>query len=334
MASHKWDTVEIETKEGRVQGIAPVIISASRATDIPAFYSEWLINRLNEGYVKWINPFNKKPQYVSFTKTRAFVFWTKDANNLIPHLKEFDDREINYYFLFTVNDYEKEGFEPGLRGLNKRIDTFKELSGKIGKDKVIWRFDPLFLTDKVTTDKLIDKVYKVGNRIVDYTNKLVISFADVYSYRKVQSNLKRSNVSYIEFTPETMEAVAQGLYEINKSWGIEIATCAEEIDLSKYNIQKNKCIDDELLIRLFPHDKELIDFLCCRDNAEDRSKKLKDKGQREHCGCIVSKDIGQYDTCCHRCIYCYASNSPKSACDNYKKYLTSNKNDESIIIFN
>jgi len=238
MASHKWDTVEIETKEGRVQGIAPVIISASRATDIPAFYSEWLINRLNEGYVKWINPFNKKPQYVSFTKTRAFVFWTKDANNLIPHLKEFDDREINYYFLFTVNDYEKEGFEPGLRGLDKRIDTFNELSGKIGKDKVIWRFDPLFLTDKVTTDKLIDKVYKVGNRIVDYTNKLVISFADVYSYRKVQSNLKRSNVSYIEFTPETMEAVAQGLYEINKSWGIEIATCAEEIDLSKYNIQK------------------------------------------------------------------------------------------------
>lgn len=330
MASQKWDTVNIVTDQGMIKGVAPVIISASRSTDIPAFYSEWLIDRLNKGYVKWINPFNKKPQYVSFEKTRVFVFWTKDARNMIQRLKEIEDKGINYYFLFTINDYEEEGFELGLRRLDKRIDTFKELSDKIGKEKVIWRFDPLVMTDKVTTDKLLDKVYKVGKRIAHYTNKLVISFADISAYRKVQINLKRNSINYTEFTPETMEAVAEGLYEINKDWGIEIATCAEEIDLSKYNIRKNKCIDDELMIRLFPQDKELMEFLCSGDNAEHRSKKLKDKGQRKHCGCIISKDIGQYDTCCHRCIYCYANSSPQTAFANYQKYLITDRKGESI----
>ncbi|HHY65482.1 MAG TPA: DUF1848 domain-containing protein [Clostridiaceae bacterium] len=331
MARHKWDTVYIETEEGIKEGVAPVIISASRATDIPAFYSEWLLNRLNKGYIKWINPFNSKPQYVSFSKARVFVFWTKDAQSLIPYLEEFDNRGINYYFLFTVNDYEKEGLEPALRSLDDRIETFRELSDRIGRNKVIWRFDPLILTDEITVDKLLEKVYKVGSRLSDYTEKLVISFADISAYRKVQSNLRKNKVNYIEFNPETMEETAKGLQEINKQWGIEIATCAEDMDLGRYGIRKNRCIDDELMIRLFPHDRVLMDFLNRGDYAEDRAKKLKDKGQREHCGCIVSKDIGQYNTCCHQCVYCYANSSPQTARSNYQKYLAADKDGESAI---
>jgi len=324
MSSNKWDTVDIDTNEGRVKGIAPVIISASRSTDIPAFYSEWLINRLREGYVKWINPFNRKPQYVSFNKTRVIVFWTKDAFPIIPHLKEINEKGIKYYFLFTLNDYENEGFELKVRNLDKRIDAFKMLSEKIGKEKVVWRFDPLILTDKITVEGLLDRIFRVGNQIAGYTNKLVISFADISTYRKVQNNLLRKNISYKEFTPETMGAVAKGLNEINKSWGLEIATCSEEIDLEKYGIKKNKCIDDNLMIKLFPQDKELMDLL-------GRSKKLKDKGQRDCCGCIMSKDIGQYDTCNHQCIYCYANSSPKLAGNNYQKYLRSDRKGESIL---
>lgn len=361
MASNKWDTIDIDTNEGRVKGVAPVIISASRSTDISAFYSEWFINRLREGYVKWINPFNRKPQYISFDKARVIVFWTKDAQPIIPHLKEIDDKEINYYFSFTINDYEKEGFEIRVRKLDKRIDTFKVLSEKIGKDKVIWRFDPLILTDKIAVEGLLDKILKVGNQIADYTNKLVISFADISTYRKVQNNFHQHNINYKEFTPETMKAVAKGLNEINRNWGLDIATCSEDIDLNRYNIKKNKCVDDDLMIKLFSKDKGLMNFLgyenidgdpeykemslfdfidnkdktsiemSIDNNSSDKSKRLKDKGQRECCGCIISKDIGQYDTCSHQCIYCYANSSPQIANNNYYKYLRSNRNGESIL---
>lgn len=358
MASNKWDTIDIKTNEGMVKGVAPVIISASRSTDIPAFYSEWFINRLREGYIKWVNPFNRNPQYISFDKARVIVFWTKDAHPIIPHLKEIDDKGINYYFSFTLNDYEKEGFEMRVRKLDKRIDTFKMLSEKIGKDKVVWRFDPLIMTDKITVESLLDKVLRVGNQIANYTNKLVISFADISTYRKVQNNLNKHSINYKEFTPETMEAIAKGLNEINKNWGLDIATCSEDIDLNRYNIKKNKCIDDDLMIKLFSQDNQLMNFLGYKvedskykaisifdiidnkditsfeksiDNNSDRPKKLKDKGQRECCGCIISKDIGQYDTCSHQCIYCYANSSPQTANNNYHRYLKSNKNGESIL---
>lgn len=361
MASNKWEIIDIDTKEGRVKGVAPVIISASRSTDIPAFYSEWFINRLREGYVKWVNPFNRKPQYISFDKTRLIVFWTKDAQPIIAHLKEINDIGINYYFLFTLNDYEREGLEPKVRRLDKRIDTFKYLSEEIGKDKVVWRFDPLILTDKITVEVLLDKIYKVGNQIADYTNKLVISFVDISAYRRVESNLNKNGINYKEFIQETMEAIAEGLNEINRSWGLEIATCSEDIDLSRYNIKKNKCIDDDLMIKVFSQDKKLMNFLGYNNsdvdsnfkeitifdlieeedkkilerstnNSFDKSRKLKDKGQRESCGCIISKDIGQYDTCSHQCIYCYANSSPQIASNNYYKYLKTDRNGESILL--
>lgn len=358
MSLRKWETVDIDTIDGKKQGIAPIIISASRSTDIPAFYSEWFMNRLREGYVKWINPFNRKPQYISFEKARVIVFWTKDAQPIISQLNEIDKMGINYYFTFTLNNYEKEGFEPGVRVLEKRIDTFKELSDKIGKDKVIWRFDPLILTDKISVNDLLNKIYEIGEQISSYTNKLVISFADISSYRKVQSNLKKNNINYKEFDILTMNEMAKGLCDINKNWGLDIATCSEDIDLTKFNINKNKCIDDDLMIKLFSKDKELMEFLCYMNNyeisdykeislfdyfeAEDNtvlekkdernsiSMKLKDKSQRECCGCIISKDIGQYDTCNHQCIYCYANSSTKIANNNFLKYLRSDRNGESI----
>jgi Domain of unknown function (DUF1848). len=326
MASGKWGKVGIVTGEGRVEGIAPVIVSASRSTDIPAFYSEWLVNRLEEGYVKWINPFNGRHQYVSFAKTRVIVFWTKDAMPLVPYLDLIDKKGINYYFQFTLNDYEKEGFEAGARKLSKRIDTFKMLSERLGKQKVIWRFDPLVLTDKVCVDTLLDRVFNIGNKIAAYTDKLVFSFADISSYRKVINNLQSGNINYKEFTSETMEAIAKGLNEMNRNWNIDLATCSEGIDLSKFNIQNNKCIDDGLMIKLFSQDKELMEFLCNLSPG-----RLKDKGQRECCGCIISKDIGQYNTCSHKCVYCYANSSPGMAESNYKRYLLSDRKMESIV---
>ena len=149
--ANPWQDTNIITDDGQVvRGIAPVIVSASRSTDIPAFFSKWLFNRLDKGYVKWINPFNRStPQFVSFENLRVFVFWTKNPKPIIPFLKTLDERGINYYFQYTINDYDIEGFEPNVPSLSERILIIKELAEVIGKEKIIWRFDPLIRNIKV-----------------------------------------------------------------------------------------------------------------------------------------------------------------------------------------
>jgi len=312
-----WEKAKIKTDEGEKQtGIAPLIISASRSTDIPAFYARWFANRLNAGYCKWINPFNRKAQYVSFEKARFVVFWTKNAGPMIQHLHLLDEKDIGWYFQFTVNDYEAEGFEPNVLKLDERIETFQMLSDIKGKERVIWRFDPLILTDKLQPTDLLGKIERIGNQIHGYTEKLVISFADISNYAKVKRNLKAGGVNWQEFSPETISEIAAGVSSLAKGWGLKVATCGESVDLEKYGITHNRCIDDELMMRISGSNKELAMFLGYDNNLtlfDGRKTQgqhpLKDKGQRKECGCIVSKDIGQYNTCRHLCIYCYANTS-------------------------
>lgn len=333
-----WEKGIIKIEKGDFEAIKPIIISASRSTDIPAFYSEWFINRLRAGYAKWINPFNRQGQYISFEKARVIVFWTKDARPIMKYLDEINKRRINYYFQFTLNDYEDEGLEPNLPKLEKRVDIFKDLSDRIGKEKVIWRFDPLILTDKITVDLLLDKIYSVGKKIYKYTKKLVISFADVETYKKVKENLARYGIKHREFSKDDIKKIAEGIQKINNRWRLEICTCAERVDLSIYNIHHNKCIDDNLMAKIFKEDKSLMKFLgfnIQKDNLlfpnyikQRRKVDLKDKGQRKTCGCIVSKDIGHYNTCKHLCIYCYANISSKIVNKNFKKH---NSKCESIL---
>jgi DNA repair photolyase len=342
MSFRGWQKVTINTPNATVEGIAPVIISASRATDIPAFYADWFMHRLRTGYVKWVNRFNGQSRYVSFEKTRAIVFWTKNAEPLMKYLHEIDRRGINYYFTYTLNDYEQEKLEPKVPPLQQRIDTFKKLSDTIGKGKVVWRFDPLILTSTITADALLDKIYGIGKQIYTHTQKLVISFIDITLYKKVRQNLVTARYRDCkEFTLEDIRRIAKALQEINREWNIEIATCAEATDLSSYGINHNKCIDDELMIRQFSHDKELMDFLGYVPPEEGllpfiqtkgkRTKILKDLGQRKYCGCIPSKDIGQYDTCMHGCIYCYANTSPRVAQTNYQKHISKGEYCEAIL---
>jgi DNA repair photolyase len=341
MSSKSWQQTTINTPNGAVKGIAPVIISASRATDIPAFYADWFMHRLRTGYVKWFNRFNGQSRYVSFEKTRAIVFWTKNAAPMMKYLPEIDGRGINFYFTYTLIDYEKEKLEPNVPPLQQRIDTFKRLSDTIGKGKVVWRFDPLILTSTITVDVLLDKIYGIGKQIHAHTEKLIISFIDINLYKKVRQNLTAAGYRDCkEFTIEDMTGLAKGLQKINKEWNLNIATCAEATDLSEYGITHNKCINDELMIRLFGHDKELMDFLGCAPPQEGllpfesrakRMRVLKDPGQRKDCGCIPSKDIGQYDTCIHGCIYCYANTSPGIAQLNYQKHKSQRQYAEAIL---
>lgn len=333
------DKVTITTESGeRVEATAPVIISASRSTDIPAFYAKWFFNRLEKGYCVWYNPFNQKPLYVSFARTRVIVFWTKNPEPILPYLHLLDERGIHYYFQVTLNDYVDEGFEPNVPSVEKRVETFRLLSDKIGRERVIWRFDPLIFTPQTTPRQLLSKIWRVGNLLRGYTDKLVFSFVDVLAYRKVQNNLvketgrfTKENVGSAEAGEAQRRELVEGLVKLREAWkqqgwNLSLATCAENIDLDSYGIEHNRCIDGELMKRIFASDSELVYYLNTGKLPERSggnlfneplplpkklkdAKAMKDKGQRTICGCMVSKDIGMYNTCRHFCVYCYANTS-------------------------
>ena len=302
--------------------MTPVIVSASRETDLPRFYADWFLARLRKGWCAWKNPFNGEIRNVYFEKTRMVVFWSKDPGPMMERLDEVESLGFKqYYFQFTLNDYVAEGLEPKVPSVVERIDTFRRLADRAGKERVIWRFDPLLLTDKISIDVLLERITKIGRQLKGYMEKLVFSFIDIASYRKVQKNLAGLNCR--EFIAEDQIRFAQGLAKLNGELGLELATCGELTDLSAYGIKHNKCVDDELMMRLFHDDMELMTFIGAEYdmfNGWQIKKSKKDKGQRKACGCIVSKDIGMYNTCPHLCRYCYANSSDDIVMRNYQEW--------------
>lgn len=326
----------------------PIVVSASRSTDIPAFYADWFFNRLKKGYSAWTNPFNGVKSYVGYADTKFIVFWSKNPRPLLKYLDFLKDRGIGCYIQYTLNDYEGEGLERGVPPIAERIETFKLLVDKLGKGAVVWRFDPLILTDKINMDKLLQKIENIGNHLRDYTEKLVFSFADIISYRKVKTNLERSNIAYQDWTQEQMIEFAQRLVELNQNtgWNFTLATCGESANL--HGVEHNHCVDDRLMVRFGYHSSELMQFLGAKiiDSTNSGSlfaelepveipcdaillsdgrfaiieKDNRDKGQRTACGCMKSKDIGEYNTCPHLCEYCYANSSKEVAVNNWNQH--------------
>ncbi len=148
--------------------------------------------------------------------------------------------------------------------MSQRIDTFRMLVERLGKGRVIWRFDPLILTDRIDEDLLLRKIEALGDVLKGYTEKLVFSFADIVSYRRVKSNLELNGIRYTDWAEEMMRGFARELSMLNKKWGCELATCGERIDLSEYGIKKNHCIDDRLIVRFGHRSKELMEYLGAR----------------------------------------------------------------------
>ena len=300
-----------------VDAQTPLIVSASRATDIPAFYSTWFFNRLDKGYVRWRNPYNGKDSYVSFDNTKFIVFWSKNPAQLLQFLPILKQKGIGCYVQYTLNDYYAEGLEPNVPPLHRRIETFKRLVDELGLGSVVWRFDPLILTDRISAEDLVHKISNIAGELYGYVEKLVFSFADISSYRKVGRNLSDAGINYHEWSEDEMVEFSRRLADMKL--GLELATCAEKIDLSEYGINHNRCIDPELIVRLSPELEPLI-----------RNSKT-DKGQRSLCGCITSKDIGAYNTCPHGCAYCYANTTPVSARQNYLMHQQLPDNDSIIV---
>ena len=325
--------ISIQRENGEtIEAQAPVIVSASRSTDIPAFYADWFLHRLKVGYSAWTNPFNGVRSYVAYDHTRLIVFWSKDPKPLLDAggcLDYLAERGINCYIQYTLNDYVAEKLECGVPPVQERIDTFRRLVDKLGFGKVIWRFDPMILTEQIGTEEILEKVGRIGSQLRGYTEKLVFSFADIRAYRKVQANLIKSDIHFREFEEEDMLAIARGLSELNCNWGYTLATCGEKIDIESFGIIHNKCVDDNLMIKYFRDDKKLMDYLGVEIIKGDlfnptatiiTHRNNKDKGQRLFCGCIASKDIGEYNTCPHLCEYCYANASKETAVCNWEQH--------------
>lgn len=338
-----WNKTNIVLEDGTaVEAQEPYIISASRSTDIPAFYMDWFMHRLQIGYSAWKNPFNGTKNYISYKNLKFIVFWSKNPYLLLKQVDTLKKKDIGCYLQYTLNDYVKEDLETGVPSLSDRIDTFKKLSMHLGAEAVIWRFDPLLLTKDIDILQLLSKIEKIGDALAGYTTKMVFSFADISVYKKVKCNLEKNGVDYREWEVEQMEEFAERLSLMNKrkGWGYTLATCGEKISIEKYDIYHNRCIDGDLIVRLAWSDKVLMDYMNVKildvPNADIfgnvilpndaiilpehhyfTSVHKKDKGQRLLCGCMSAKDIGEYNTCPHLCEYCYANANKEIAMRNW-----------------
>lgn len=267
-----------------------MILSASRRTDIPAFYAEWFYQRIQEGVVCVRNPMNThqvsrislSPEVVD-----CIVFWTKNAAPMMNQLDRLE--EYDYYFQFTINSYGRET-EPYVPELSRRLETFIQLSEKIGRERVIWRYDPIIFTERYTPEFHLKNFEETASVLGTYTEKCVFSFVDIYP-SKNRENLRRMN--FRPLPPEELDRFAGELARIGRSSGLVLATCAEAVDLARHGIEHNSCIDKALIERITGMPLDV---------GEDR--------QRKHCRCVKCDDIGAYDTCPHGCTYCYANFRP------------------------
>ena len=289
-----WPKILLTTHRGTYQAIAPLIISASRATDIPAFHMAWLMRRLREGYCVWVNPFNRIRQYVSFCRCKFIVFWSKNPAPLIPHLEELRDRGLDLYVQFTLNDYEAEGLEPGLPSLRRRMDIFARLSELLGRERVLWRFDPLLLGTELPVERLLERIGLLAGTLQYLTDTLTFSFIDITPYAKVRARMQKRFPAIREPGGEEILHLAEGIAHYNATLQrpLTLASCAENADFSASGIRTAACVDAERIEHLCPGTTVALP--------------VKDTGQRTACGCAPSKDIGAYGTCMHACAYCYA----------------------------
>ena len=278
------------------------IVSASRRTDIPSYYSDWFFNRIKEKYVYVRNPMNIS-QVSKINLSAEFVdcivFWSKNPEPMIDKLDLL--KNYKYYFQFTLTSYGAD-IEKNIPSKREKIFyTFKKLSDKIGDKKVIWRYDPIIITDKYSLGYHKKYFEKIAKTLSGYTEKCIISFMDIYS--KVKRNMKEIKFYDINKDNELIMELSKYISEVGKDCNIRIETCAEEIELKDFGIGHAKCIDDKLISEIIGYD----------------IKTKKDKNQRLPCGCIESFDIGAYNTCLSKCVYCYANYSEDKIKEMVKK---------------
>jgi len=284
-----------------------MIISASRRTDIPAFYSSWFMNRISEGFCLVPNPFNSKQvSRVSLAPNdvECIVFWTRDPRPLLQHLSILDAEGYRYYFLITLLNNPRY-IDPFAPPVKTSIDTFRRLSDMIGPRRVVWRYDPILLSTATEPHFHKESFSLLAEKLKGSTTRSIISLATIY--RKLRGRLSRLEQNGIRVRePEDREIadLMTFLAAAAKENGMEIQSCAQERNLRPFGILPGKCVDDLLISEVFGMEVS----------------HRKDPSQRKACGCVESRDIGIYDTCQFGCAYCYATSDAGRAKANYSRH--------------
>ncbi|MBI3037759.1 DUF1848 domain-containing protein [bacterium] len=280
-----------------------MLISVSRRTDIPAFFCEWFINRLREGFCSVKNPFNPKQVTkinLSPENVEAFVFWTRNPDPLIPYLSEISKMGFRFVFLLTITNYPRD-LEIATPPLEKALESLNRLAESIGFTKIAWRYDPIIVSDKTNFDWHLENFERIMSNLAQKVDHAIISFVDFY--RKTARNLKlvESNGWNFARNPENNDGFAhfvRRLKKIGDLASVPIFSCCESGNLAESGIPPGGCLDSQWLNRVLK--------LSISSGV--------DPGQRKFCRCSPSKDIGVCDSCRHGCLYCYATGSFQKAC--------------------
>jgi len=282
------------------------VISASRRTDIPAFYPEWFANRVRDGYVRWMNPFSKATYQVSLRPedVSAIVFWSKNYRPLLPYLDGFDAAGYPMVFHYTITGLPRL-FEPRVPEIDDLVESARILANRYGSEAVLWRYDPV-LVSSVTDQKYHLEHFKLLCRMLEgLVKSCYFSFAIFYGkvLRNTEDLRIETGIECHNLPQDERIAFANALAEVAADHGIEMRSCCGDYLVSGL-IKKAHCVDPDLLQRLFP----------------DRVKSLAQRPTREECGCFESKDIGTYQTCPHGCVCCYANTKAETASRNFARH--------------
>lgn len=274
-----------------------MIINTGARTDTVQYYSKWLLKRFEEGYVMARNPLfpNKITRYeLTPDAVDCVVFCSKNYEPILSQLHKITDR-FPTYFHYTITAYGKD-IEPGVPSIEKSMETLKQLSGIVGKQRLSWRYDPILLTKKYTIQTHLETFEKMAKELAPYIDRCIFSFVEMY--KKLESNMPE----LILLTEEDKRILAKGLGETAEKYGIYLQTCGTDDEYLQYGIHSSGCMT--------------LDILGAANQLE--FKELKHKGLRQGCHCIESRDIGAYDSCINGCKYCYANKTPEKALENFK----------------
>jgi hypothetical protein len=275
------------------------IISASRRTDIPAFYSEWFMNRIRAGFAEYKNPFGGQRHRVSLSpeEVSCIVFWSRDYRPLLSHLDELERRGFAFVFHFTITGLPAafDAFNPPTE---TAIETCRELAARYGAQRALWRYDPVVFSDQTDALYHAKRFRELASRLEGTTERCYFSFLDFYT--KIEHNLEKveRETGLRCFDPQEAEKkdLASALAQAGGDHGISLYACCEDFAVGGA-VHKGHCVDAELIRALFP----------------ERAASVPIKPTRPGCGCYESRDIGAYDTCGHGCVYCYANSDRNTA---------------------
>lgn len=274
-----------------------MVLFVSGRCDIPAFFSDWFFHRLQEGFVDVRNPYHAH-QISRIILQEGYVdcilFCTK---NPIPMLQRLDEIRFPYLFHITLTPYHQD-LETQVMQKTNILKAVETLSHTIGKNRVIVRYDPILLTPIYTIEYHIRAFEKLCCYVHNQVNKIIISFVDMY--KNTLHNVKKMQL--IPLKEKDIHQLGQAFGDIAQAHGIVLQTCAEDFDLSSYGIQKGRCIDQIEIEQLVGHKIE------------------KGKGVRKSCDCMQSVDIGDYNCCMHKCLYCYANYEEDQIMKNYEMH--------------